>query len=162
MIRFLQLWTSFPSAALLPALGLNNPNTDVSDNFTTSIFRVSEKIDRIQKKAAQFTNHTKDCDWETLAQHRTIELFKAYSGERAWKATRDRLRRSYYLSRLDHVRKIRDRKQRMDIGKYFFVDRTIKNWNQLTAEALGSFSRNPKICRQRFRKAIINRVKWRE
>jgi len=28
--------------------------------------------DRVQKKAAQFTNHTKDSDWETLAQRRTI------------------------------------------------------------------------------------------
>jgi hypothetical protein len=47
-------------------------------------------LDQIQKKAAQFTNHMKDSDWETLAQHRTIEhlcaLFKAYSGEWAWRA----------------------------------------------------------------------------
>jgi len=63
------------------------------------------------------------------------------------------------LSRLDHDRKIRDRKERTDIGKYFFVDRTIKKWNQLTAEALGAFPRKPKIFRQRVRKAIINRVK---
>jgi len=44
-------------------------------------------LDRVQKKAARFTNHTKDSDWETLAQRRTITrlcaLFKAYSGERA-------------------------------------------------------------------------------
>ena len=39
------------------------------------------------------------------------------SGKRAWKATLDRLRRAYYLSGVDHVRKIRDRKQRTDIGK---------------------------------------------
>jgi len=86
--------------------------------------------DRVQNKAAQFTNHTKDSDWETLAQRRTIArlcaLFKAYSGERTWKAIPDRLRRPYYLSRVDHVRKIRDRKQRTDIGKYTFVNRTIK------------------------------------
>jgi len=82
-------------------------------------------LDRVQKKAAQFTNHTKDSDWEVLAQLRTIArfcaLFKAYSGERAWKVIRDRLRRPCYLSRVDHVRKIRDRKQRTDIGKYSFV-----------------------------------------
>ena len=82
-------------------------------------------LDRVQKKAAQFTNHTKDSDWEVLAQLRTIArlcaLFKAYSGERAWKVIRDRLRRPYYLSRVDHVRKIRDRKQRTVIGKYSFV-----------------------------------------
>ena len=30
------------------------------------------------------------------------------------------------MSRVDHVRKSRDRKQRTDIGKYSFVNRTIK------------------------------------
>jgi hypothetical protein len=72
-------------------------------------------LDQVQKKAAQFTNHTKDSEWVTLAQRRTItrlcSLLKAYPGERAWKAIRDSLRRPYYLSRVDHVRKIRDRKQ---------------------------------------------------
>ena len=97
-------------------------------------------LDRVQTKVAQFTNHTKDSEWET-AQRRTIArlsaLFKAYSGERAWKATciRDRLRRLYYLSRVYHVRKIRNRKQRTDIGKNSFLNRTVKNWNLLSTEA---------------------------
>jgi len=120
-------------------------------------------LDRVQKRAAQFTNHTMDSDWETLAQCRTIArlrtLFKAYSGQRAWKATRDRLRRACYLSGIDHVRKIRDRKQRTDIEKYSFVNRTIKNWNQLPAEALGTSLCKPKIFINRVRKAIINRMK---
>jgi hypothetical protein len=54
-------------------------------------------------------------------------IFKAYSGERAWKAIGNRLQRFHYMSRVDSVRKIRDRKQRKDIGKYSFVNRTIKN-----------------------------------
>jgi hypothetical protein len=90
---------------------------------------------------------------------RLCPLFKAYSGEWAWKAIHDRLRRLYYLSRVDHVQKIRERKQRMDIGKYSFVNRTIKNWNQLPAEVLGSFPSKLKIFGKRVRKAIINRVK---
>ena len=88
-------------------------------------------------KAAQFTNHIKDSDRETLAQCRIAHLcalFKVCSGEQVWKAIRDRLQRPYYLSRVDHVRKIRDRKQRTDVGKYSFVNRTIKNWNRLPAE----------------------------
>jgi len=64
-------------------------------------------LDLVQTKAVQFTNHTKDSDWETLAQRRTIArlcaLFKGYFGERAWKAIRDRLRRPYYLSMVDHI-----------------------------------------------------------
>jgi len=120
-------------------------------------------LDRVQKKAAQFTNHTKDSDWETLAQHRTIArlcaLFKAYSREQAWKVIHDRLRRPYYLGRVDHVQKIRDRKQRTDIGKYSFVNKTIKNWKQLHAEALGTFPCKPNIFRKRVRKAVISGMK---
>jgi hypothetical protein len=52
-------------------------------------------IDQVQKKVAQFTNHTKHSDWETLAHRRTITrlcaLFTAYGEERDWKTTRDRL-----------------------------------------------------------------------
>ena len=41
------------------------------------------------------------------------------------------------MGRVDHVLKIRDRKKRMDIGKYSFEYRAIKNWNQLPSAALG-------------------------
>jgi len=78
---------------------------------------------------------TKYYAWEILVERRTITcfyaLFKAYSWERVWKAISDRVRRPYYLSRVDLVRKIRDRKQRTGIGKYSFVNRTIRNWKQL-------------------------------
>jgi hypothetical protein len=65
-------------------------------------------------------------------------LFKAYMRERAWKAIFDRLQRSCYLSRVDHDRKIRSRKQKTDIGKYCFVNLTIQFWNQLPADVLGT------------------------
>jgi len=47
----------------------------------------------------------------------------------------------------------------MDTGKYSFVNRAIKNWNQLPAERLRIFPCKPKIFRNRVRKAIINGVK---
>jgi hypothetical protein len=56
----------------------------------------------------------------------------------------------------------RDRKQRTDIEKYSFVNRTIKNRNQLPAEAYGTFPCKPKIFRNRVRRAIINGVKRKE
>jgi len=71
----------------------------------------------------------------------------------------DSLRRPFCMSRVDHVHKIRDRKQRTDIRKYSFVSGTINNWNQLPAEVLGTFPCKPKIFRNRVRKAIVNRVK---
>jgi len=79
-------------------------------------------LDWVQNKAAQFANHTRDSDSETLAQRRTIArlcaLFEAYSAERDWKTIRDRMRRPYYLSSCDHVWKVRDRKQRTDNRNY--------------------------------------------
>jgi len=98
-------------------------------------------FDRVQKKAAKFVHHTNSPKWETLVSRRKLSrmcaLFKAYYGERVWKPNGDRLQRPHYLSRVDHEREIRSRKQRTDIGKYSFVNRTIQHWNQLPAEVLG-------------------------
>jgi hypothetical protein len=47
--------------------------------------------------------------------------------------------RNLYLGREDHNLKIRTAKQRTDVGKYSFVNRTIKSWNQLPACLLASF-----------------------
>jgi len=98
------------------------------------------ELDRVQKKAVKFSHHTKSPTWETLASRRKIArlcaLYKAYGGQRAWKAIGDRLERPHYLSRADHNLNIRNRRQRTDIGKYSFVNRTIQHWNQLPAEVL--------------------------
>ena len=63
-------------------------------------------------------------------------LYKAYIGERAWKAIVDGLQASSYLSRVDHHWKIRARKQRIDIGKYSYVNRSITDWNLLPEGAI--------------------------
>jgi hypothetical protein len=48
----------------------------------------------VQNKAAEFEHHRNDWNWETLAQRRKIvricSLFKAYNGQRAWKAMGDK------------------------------------------------------------------------
>jgi hypothetical protein len=59
-------------------------------------------------------------------------------GERAWKAVRDRLQTPCYLSRGDHGKKTGSTKQRTDIKKYSFVNRTIQLWNQLPEDAVGT------------------------
>ena len=82
-------------------------------------------------------------------------LFKAYSGERAWKAIGDRIQRPHYLGRVDHDWKIRGRRQKTDIGKYSFVNRTIHHWNQLLAEVLGTVPCKPFTFKKRVREAII-------
>ena len=73
-------------------------------------------LDRVQKKATKFAHYTNSPNWETLASRRklsrTCALFKAYSGEPAWKPIGDRLQWPHYLRRVDHERKIRSRRQR--------------------------------------------------
>jgi len=100
-------------------------------------------LDRVQKKAAKFANPTNDSVWSTLKQRRKMAhicaSFKDYTGERAWKAVRDRLQGLCYLSRDYHDHNIWARKQRKDIGKCSFVNRTINLWNQLSVEALVTF-----------------------
>jgi hypothetical protein len=39
-----------------------------------------------------------------------------------------------------YTQEIRSRKRRTDAGKYSFVNRTIKNWNQLPVGLLASFT----------------------
>jgi len=51
-----------------------------------------------------------------------------------------RLLKPCYLNRDGHNQKIRTGKQRTDVGKYSFINRTIKSWNQLPAGLLESFS----------------------
>ena len=65
--------------------------------------------DRVHKQAVKFATHTNESVWETLVQGRKIArmrvLFKRYIGERAWKATGDRLLGPCYLSREDQIGK---------------------------------------------------------
>jgi hypothetical protein len=58
----------------------------------------------------------------------------------------------------DHDKKIRSRKQRTDVGKYSFVNRTIQLWNNLPVDAFGTPSSKPNNFRKRVRK-IINEAK---
>jgi len=115
-------------------------------------------LDRVQKIAAKFAYHMRESNWETLSQRRKISricaLSKAYSGERAWKFICDRLQRPIYLSKIDHDWKIRNRRQRTDIGKYFFVNRTIRLWNRLPAEILGTLPCKTSAFRKRVRRVI--------
>ena len=69
--------------------------------------------DRVQMKPFNLLIIRRNATGKPLAKRSTIArlcaLFKAYSLEWAWKDTRDRLRRPYYLSRVDHVRKFGDK-----------------------------------------------------
>ena len=78
--------------------------------------------------------------------------------ERAWKPIGDRLQRPHYLSRVDHERNIRSRRQKTDKGKYSFVNRTIQQWNQLPEEVLGILPCKLITFKKRGRKVIIELI----
>ena len=113
-------------------------------------------LDRVQNKAAKFAHHSRGSEWETLAQRwktaRMCAPYKAYTGDRAWKAIKDRLQAPNYLSRVDHYWEIKVRKQRTDIGKYSFVHRSINDWNKLPQGAIGTSNGKTNIFKTRVRK----------
>jgi hypothetical protein len=115
----------------------------------------------VQARAAKFANNTHQTGWEALEDRRLVSRFcallKAYTGNRAWEAIGDRILRPCYLSREDHNCKIRNRKQRTDIGKYSFLNRTIIDWNQLPAGLLAHFPCNLSTFRKRVKKVVATK-----
>ena len=113
-------------------------------------------LDRVQNKAAKFAHHSGGSEWEPLAQRRKTArmcaLYKAYTGDRAWKEIKDRLQAPSHLSRIDHYWKIKARKQKTDIGKYSFVNRSITDWNKLPKGAIGTSNGKTYIFKTRLRK----------
>ena len=99
--------------------------------------------------------------FETLAQRRSIAricaLFKACIGRRACKAIGDKIVKRCYLSRDDHNRRIRTRKQRTVVDKYPFVNRTVKSCNQLPAGLLASFPSKINTFRKRVKNVVTSK-----
>jgi len=87
------------------------------------------------------------------------ELYKAYTGERAWNAIGGRLQAPSCLSRVDHYWKIRARKQITVIGKYSFVNRSIFDWNRLPEGAIGTSHGKMHIFKTRVRKMKTSKGK---
>jgi len=51
----------------------------------------------------------------------------------------------------------RTRKQRTDVGKYSFLNRTIRRWNKLPASLLASFPCKLNTFRKRVKNAVTSR-----
>jgi hypothetical protein len=119
-------------------------------------------LHRVQKKAAKFANNINVSGWKPVAQQRLITricaIYKAYTGRRVWKAIGNEiLKQPCYLSRGDHNRKIGTRKQRRDVGKYSFLNWTIKSWNQLPASLLESFPCKINTFRKRVKNVVTSK-----
>jgi len=70
---------------------------------------------------------------------------------------RDRFLKPCCLSRDDHNRKIRTRKQRAYVGKYSYVNRTIESWKQLPAGLLASFPYKLNTFRKRVKNVVTSK-----
>jgi hypothetical protein len=88
---------------------------------------------------------------------RKCPLFKAQTWRSAWRGIGNRLLKPFYLSRGDPDRKIKNRKQRTDAGKFFFLSRNIKTWNQLPASLLGSFPCKLNTFRKSVKKVVTSK-----
>jgi hypothetical protein len=75
-----------------------------------------------------------------------------YTGEKAWKALWDKLQEPNHLSRVDHYWNIRARKQRAEIRKHSFVNRTTTGWNKLPEGAIGTSHGKTNIFKTKVRK----------
>jgi hypothetical protein len=61
------------------------------------------------------------------------------------------------MSRGDYNLKIRAGKQRTDVGKYSFVNRTIRSWNQLLASLLAAFPCKLNTFRERVKNVVTGK-----
>jgi hypothetical protein len=52
---------------------------------------------------------------------------------------------------------MKTRKQRTEAGKYPFLKKTIKNWNQLPVGLLASFPCKPNTCRRRVQNVVTSK-----
>jgi len=109
----------------------------------------------------RFDCNTNESGWETLAQRRIIAkicaIFKTYTRGRAWKAIGERLLKPCYLIREDHNGKIRTRKERTDVGKYPFVNRTFNSRKELPAGLLASFPCKLNTFRKRVKNVVTDK-----
>lgn len=119
-------------------------------------------LERLQRRAAKFVKGKRDhgeelvieLGWEKLEtrrkQARLCSLYRAYIGQKAWGDITARLEKPTYYGRNDHEYKIKTIRQRTDVGKFSFLNRTINDWNKLpagvfmTCPSLGSFKRKIK------------------
>jgi hypothetical protein len=60
------------------------------------------------------------------------------------------------LNGTDHSRKTECRRQKTDIGKYSFVNRTVDDWNRLAAEVLQHLPCNSSVFKTKVKEGDIS------
>jgi hypothetical protein len=88
---------------------------------------------------------------------RICAFFKAKTRGRAWKAIINRHLKPCNQIREDHNQKFSNGIKRTNVGKYSFVYRNIKSWNQIPAGLLASFSSKLNTYRKRVKNVLKER-----
>ena len=112
-------------------------------------FTSSGRVDVLPDKCLLMCGHTQPRTQHLLLADRVLYNNHVYIG--------DRLLKPCYMSTDDHNQKIRTRKQRTDVGKYPFINRTIKSWNQLPAGLLASFPCKLNAFRKRVKNVVTSK-----
>jgi hypothetical protein len=64
-----------------------------------------------------------------------------YNGEGGWKELSQKIEPASYRVRHDHRLKIQNKVTRTNVGKYSFLNRTVRDWNALPEETFNVESR---------------------
>ena len=142
-------------SSLTTHLNILHITVAVDNNFQTSGSVLKWTV--IHSRSNKATSHriTSTEARKRISQQRAWHIIKCKSSIMRVEAIADRLQRPHYLSRVDHERKIRSRRQSSDVGKYYFVEGTIQHWNQLPAEVLRNLPSKIVTFKKRVRKVII-------
>ncbi|KAJ4427036.1 hypothetical protein ANN_26835, partial [Periplaneta americana] len=105
-----------------------------------AINKMRQNTQIILRRALKRCRNNSTLKWDSLTDRRTrirlCAMYKIYRGEPAWGEIKNRLQPPNYSSRNDHSHKLRERRHRTDTGKFYFLNRTIRDWNALPADLL--------------------------
>ena len=80
----------------------------------------------------------KELDWSTLEVRRELDrlcgMHKAVNQVRGWEEITSKIEYSNRIGRGDHAKKMCVKQVKTDVGKYSFINRTVKSWNALNED----------------------------
>ena len=99
--------------------------------------RVLNKYHRYEPEGVydSATDMVKGLGWTSLEERRELDrlcgMYKIVNHHKGWEEMSGRILRNERLGRGDHTKKLCVDQVRTDVGKYSFLNRTVKDWNSL-------------------------------
>ena len=114
-----------------------------------------DKIGKVVKIHDSVTGMIQNLGWESLEvrrkRDRLCNMYRVVSGSSGWGEIRHKIEGGSYKGRNDHAKKLQRKHGRTDVGRWSFLNRTIREWNELSEEvvsagSVGSFRAMLKKC----------------